>query len=72
MVIHSIQITLRQNFNGTNSYIAVPNYAELNPTQEITLEAWVNPSAIGPSDMAIIGKNFQTSYFLAIHPDRKS
>jgi subtilisin-like proprotein convertase family protein len=56
------------NFNGTNSYIAVPNYAELNPTLGITLEAWVNPSAIGPSDMTIIGKNFQTSYFLAIHP----
>ena len=55
-------------FNGTNSYIAVPNRVDLNPTQGITLEAWVNPSAIGPSDMAVIGKNFQTSYFLAIHP----
>jgi subtilisin-like proprotein convertase family protein len=56
------------NFNGTNSYIAVPDAPFLHPQYQITLEAWVNPSAIGPSDMTIIGKNFQTSYFLAIHP----
>ncbi len=40
----------------------------MNPTGAITLEAWINPSAIGPNGMAIIGKSYQTSYFLAIHP----
>ncbi|MEO8211347.1 MAG: LamG-like jellyroll fold domain-containing protein, partial [bacterium] len=54
------------SFNGFNSYIAVPNTSDFNPSSALTLEAWVNPSALGPSTMSVIGKNYQTSYFIGI------
>lgn len=54
------------NFNGINSYAAVQNYSSLNPLSGITLEAWVNPLALLSTTMAVIGKNYQTSYFLGI------
>lgn len=53
-------------FNGFNSYVAVPNSSGLSPTGGITLEAWVNPSQLGPGTMGVIGKNYQTSYFIGI------
>ena len=54
------------NFNGTNSYLAVPNNTELDPVGAITLEAWINPTAIGTVLMTVIGKNTASSYFLGI------
>jgi hypothetical protein len=39
------------NFNGSNGYVSVPDAASLNPTQAITVEAWINPHAhVGSSD----------------------
>ncbi len=54
------------NFNGSNSYVSVPNSAGLSPTTAITLEAWVYPTQLLGTTMAVIGKNYQTSYFLGI------
>ena len=51
-------------FTGTDSYIAVPNHPDLNPAA-ITIEAWVNPSEIGPTFMGIVSKN-NNSYFLGL------
>ncbi len=33
-------------FNGTSTWVAVPNATSLNPTAGVTMEAWVNPSAL--------------------------
>ncbi|MEO8447335.1 MAG: LamG-like jellyroll fold domain-containing protein, partial [bacterium] len=54
------------SFNGFNSYAAFPNSADFNPVGAITLEAWVNPTSLIGNTMAVIGKNYQTSYFLGI------
>ena len=53
-------------FNGTSSYIAIPNQAEINPTTAITLEAWIFVNAYGANPQLIIGKNYQTSYSFGI------
>jgi hypothetical protein len=44
------------NFNGTNQYVDVPSRASLNPTNSLTLEAWVNPGQFSSSAPAIIKK----------------
>ena len=55
-------------FNGTSSYLAIPNNAELNPTAAITLEAWVYPTATTSAfPEVIIGKNFSSSYSLGMY-----
>lgn len=54
------------NFNGTNSYIAVPNAPDLNPAGAITLEALVYPTGFNAATMTVIGKNYQSSYYLGI------
>ncbi len=54
------------SFSSNNSYLAVPNVPTLNPTTAITLEAWVNPGFYGANTMAVIGKRYETSYFLGI------
>ncbi|MFZ4590594.1 MAG: LamG-like jellyroll fold domain-containing protein [Ignavibacteria bacterium] len=55
-------------FNGTSSYLAIPNNAELNPTAAITLEAWVYPTATTSAfPEEIIGKNWSSSYSLAMY-----
>jgi PKD repeat protein len=35
------------NFNGTSSMVTIPDSASLDLTGAMTLEAWVNPSAVG-------------------------
>lgn len=54
------------NFNGVSSYIAVPNAPDLNPVGAITLEALVYPTGLNLETMTVIGKNYQTSYYLGI------
>lgn len=54
------------SFNGTNSYVAVPAQSELSPSSAITVEAWINPSALPSSSGCIIGKNYLTSYYFGI------
>jgi hypothetical protein len=55
-------------FNGTNGYIEIPHSAALNPTDALTIEAWVNvtlPPA-GENCKSIIGKNWQQTYWVGI------
>ena len=54
------------SFNGVSSYASVPNSSGLSPTAAVTLEAWVFPTQLLPTTMGVIGKNYQTSYFLGI------
>jgi len=54
------------SFNGFSSYVAFPNSSDFNPVGAITLEAWVNPTSLIGNTMAVIGKNYQSSYFLGI------
>jgi hypothetical protein len=49
------------NFNTANSYIAIPNSAELNPTTAITIEAWVYPRNL--DCVTFVGKNWPSSYW---------
>jgi len=54
-------------FNGSSNYVLVPNHTTLNPTNEITLAAWIKWS-ITPTDGAewasIINKNVDNQYRL--------
>ncbi len=52
-------------FNGSNSYVSVPNSSDLNATAAITVEAWVMPAAL-PTSMAVVGKNYLTGYYFGI------
>jgi subtilisin-like proprotein convertase family protein len=54
-----------------SGYFAVPNEAELNPTTQITLEAWVYVFRINGTNQTIISKNSLTSYNLTINPSGK-
>ena len=49
------------SFNGTSSYIAIPNSAELNPTTAITIEAWVFPRSLGC--VTFVGKRYTNNYW---------
>ena len=42
--------------NGTNAYVEVSNRPQLNPTNKLTLEAWVYPVAFGTGILPIIKK----------------
>ena len=33
-------------FDGTSTWVTVPNATGLNPTAGVTMEAWVNPTAV--------------------------
>ncbi len=54
------------SFNGTTSYVDIPDNAELNPTTAITLEAWVYPLANDGCN-CIVGKNWNTSYWFGLN-----
>ncbi|HTZ17347.1 MAG TPA: LamG domain-containing protein, partial [Dissulfurispiraceae bacterium] len=41
------------SFNGAGSYLTVPDDPSLHPTTALTLEAWINPSDIGPDQHII-------------------
>lgn len=51
------------SFNGINSYIAVPDGPELNPTTAITIESWVYLTGIGNGNPTIVGKRWQNNYW---------
>src|SRR5262245_34643285 len=44
------------SFNGTNAIVNVPDSASLDLTTGMTLEAWVNPSALGTSWRTVLMK----------------
>ena len=41
-------------FNGVNQFVQVSNAPSLNPTNELTLEAWVNVSGYSASDAVVL------------------
>lgn len=45
-------------FDGTASYVEVPNSASLNPTNALTIEAWIKPDSFGTNVYSnyIVGK----------------
>ncbi|MCC7289877.1 LamG domain-containing protein, partial [bacterium] len=43
-------------FNGSNSYVGIPNNSVLSPTNNITVEAWVKTTSTG-SNQVILGKS---------------
>lgn len=54
------------NFNGTTSYVDIPDSPELNPTNAITIEAWVNPK-VNSGCNCIVGKNWNSSYWFGLN-----
>lgn len=54
------------SFNGTDSYVAVPDNPELNPTSAVTVEAWIKPTDYG-SCGTIYGKNWQQSIWFGFN-----
>jgi hypothetical protein len=59
------------NFNHASSYINCPNTASLNPTSELTLEAWVKFADVSSSAgrQTIVGK-WYTNYEIAVMFDK--
>lgn len=52
--------------SSSQSYIAIPNHTELNPTSTITLEAWVYPKSF-TNYPTIIGKNYSSNYWFGFN-----
>lgn len=52
-------------FDGTDDRIIVANAAELNPTEGITIEAWVRQSD-STGCQTIVGKDFTTAWWLGL------
>ncbi|HWQ33398.1 MAG TPA: FG-GAP-like repeat-containing protein [Blastocatellia bacterium] len=38
------------NLNGTNAFVQAPHTTSLTPSAQMTLEAWINPSALSSAD----------------------
>lgn len=52
-------------FDGTDDRVIVRNGPELNPSEGITIEAWVRPSTTSGCQ-TIVGKDFNTGYWLGL------
>lgn len=52
-------------FDGTDDRVIVENAAALNPTEGITVEAWVRPSDTSGCQ-TIVGKDFNTAWWLGL------
>jgi hypothetical protein len=52
------------SFNGTNAIVNVPDSASLDLTSGMTLEAWVNPSALGTSWRTVLMKETERGHGL--------
>ncbi len=55
-------------FNGSTSMVTIPHSASLNLTTGMTLEAWVNPSAVKPAWVDVIYKHNDIFYLEASSP----
>lgn len=55
---------LTANASNTGRYVSVPHSADLNPTDAITIEAWVSITSTGCR--SIVGKGYTTSYWVGI------
>ncbi len=60
------QYNYAASFNGTTSYVDIPDNAELNPTAAITIEAWVYPK-VNNGCNCIVGKNWNSSYWFGLN-----
>ena len=58
------------SFNGSSSYIAVPNAAGVSPSSAVTIEAWIYPVSYN-NFPAILTKNYKTSYALFLNTSGK-
>ena len=60
-------------FDGTDDYVEVPNSTSLNLFMNITVDAWINPTASGQFYTSIASKgnvgNYAESYGLFLDPD---
>jgi len=59
------------NFTATSGYVQMPDAASLNPTNALTIDAWVYFTAA--SNYMIVGKDDEVSqrqYLLAVSPER--
>ncbi len=54
--------------DGSGDYVQVPNSPALNPTDQLTIEAWVRRTSIGCQ--TIVGKNYHSSYWLGFCNDK--
>lgn len=54
------------SFDGSISYVSIPNSSELNPTSAITVEAWIFPTGDYSTSRMIYAKNYTTSTALGI------
>jgi hypothetical protein len=57
-----------------NGYVNVPNHADLNPADEITLELWVylvtGNTADGHGTVSLVGKNLNAGYWFGVDQRR--
>src|SRR4051812_40079469 len=53
------------SFNGTNARVNVPNSSSLQLSSTLTLEAWVNPSAISNAWRDVVYKGNDNYYLMA-------
>ena len=53
------------DFNGSNSYVTVPDSSSLDLTNGMTLEAWVKPAQLGTTNWrtVVLKQNSANSYF---------
>lgn len=58
-------INFAAEFNGNSSYVSIPDHSELNPANELTIEAWIYPRSFS-SFPTIIGKNWFSSYWFGL------
>ena len=55
------------SFNGTNAWVTVPDSASLDLTAGMTLEAWVNPTAIGTAWRCVVLKEQPANLIYALY-----
>jgi chitodextrinase len=55
------------SFNGTNAWVTVPDSSSLHLSSGMTLEAWVNPSALGSGWRTAIFKEQTGNYAYALY-----
>jgi hypothetical protein len=60
-------------FDGANDHIRIANHASLNPTTQLTVEAWINPSSLSGyqsifSKWDAVGGVNQRSYVASLYP----
>jgi hypothetical protein len=59
-------------FNGTSTWATVPDTASLDLTTGMTLEAWVNPSALGTAWRAIVFKEAPGAFAYTLYANQNT